>query len=250
VSEKFAQWMERDEGDLDPGSTGEQVENHSPEESGSRLDKSGQHLPGNHPPLHSTDSTSSCNTEAGQGELGPDAKDLEIFVGVDDEEKLNLPPYRDYVVGSPAYGLLLSRIKRNMMMATATPNIMQSISDRILLDLARSREASSLSRKQGPHIFNIAFRINWLLLEFLRDQGYQMKPEEALGKVITLTGTGTNAQALNTEQYVQQTWPLTGVTVLDALKDVLRQNVKGGARSIRREFTPQCGQNRLLIISI
>ena len=164
----------------------------------------------------------------------------EMFVGVEDldEQDLNsediqtnLPSYRDFVIGTPPYRWLLSRIQRDITMSVASPDIMRSISDQILVGLSRSNDAKNLSRSQGPHICSVGFSIDWLLLKFLRDQGYQERPEDALGKVITLTGTATNAQALTTEQYIQQTWPLTGIRVLEALKDAVRQETGEQNRS-------------------
>ena len=227
--------MERSQRGSDPASTGEATE-YSLEESNDTSNEGSRQMQEIH--LENTFTGAEIEHE----NVPPDINDLENFVGVADfeeqipidEENVKLPSYRDYVVGSPAYELLLSRINRNMTTTTASPNVMESISGHIIRDLSRNDGARSISRNQGPHICNVGFIINWLPLEFLKNQDYGMTPEEAFGKVITLTGTDTNAQALTTEQYMQQTWPFTGDIILEALKDAFRQGPEVGSSSRRR----------------
>ncbi|PVI02799.1 hypothetical protein DM02DRAFT_612609 [Periconia macrospinosa] len=142
------------------------------------------------------------------------------------DEPIKLPPYRRYVEESWAYRWLLSRIRRNMVLTSPLPNLMQDISDNIFNYFSHSEEVRKLSRSIVPMVCTAEFFLDWCPSEFLREQGYQQKPEEAIGKVITLTGSATDAQALTVEQYTHQTWPLTGIDVLESLKDALR-NSKG-----------------------
>jgi len=154
-------------------------------------------------------------------QIDPDVNDVDA----NDEDLLsNLPFYRDYVIKSPAYRLLTLRIQRDIQMSMATSDVMRSISEQLLIYLLRRSDARVLSRHQPPHICTVEFSISWLPLEFLQDEEYLGIPEEVLGKVITITGTGTSAQALTVEQYLQRTWPLTGIKVLEALEDSIRHH--------------------------
>jgi hypothetical protein len=46
--------------------------------------------------------------------------------------------------------------------------------------------------------------------------------EEVVAKVITLTGSAMDAQALTCEQYLCQTWPSAGEYIIRLVKDVVR----------------------------
>lgn len=67
------------------------------------------------------------------------------------------------------------------------------------------------------------FLIDWDPISFLREQQYQGSLHETIEKVITLTGSTKNAQALTTLEYLRQTWPTTGEHILQLVKDVLRE---------------------------
>lgn len=167
---------------------------------------------------------------------------LEGIQGYDNNESEHpkLPSYRDYVAQSPAYQWLLSRIQRDIAVTVPTPNLMDLISETISKGLSRSDRGRVLSRSGGPHIFTVDLTARWQPLMFLNDQGYFQAvndPGEALGKVITLTGTTTDAQALTAEQYIQQTWPLTGMEIFEALKCAVRRNIDGEFSSDTREST-------------
>ena len=55
--------------------------------------------------------------------------------------------------------------------------------------------------------------VEWDTIAFLRDQ-YQGAKLQQIREVITLTGSGADAQAATCAQYVNQTWPTTGESLL------------------------------------
>ncbi|KAF2187664.1 hypothetical protein K469DRAFT_104019 [Zopfia rhizophila CBS 207.26] len=159
-----------------------------------------------------------------------DKRPVELFVGVSgppDEEPeganipKDLPRYRDFIVRNPAYTWLLARLERELLLAPAEPNHMQAISDTILNGLSHGA-FQNLSYEKGPHLCDMTFIVDWNPLAFLQEQEYDEKPEVAFERAITLTGTGSDAQALTTAQYLSQTWPLVGDEMLSPLKRVVR----------------------------
>lgn len=159
-----------------------------------------------------------------------DERPKEYFVGVSDlsDEEAegskipeDLPRYRDFVTRNPAYAWLLARLERELLLVPAAPNHMQTISGTILNSLSHGA-FQKLGHEKGPHLCEMTFIVDWDPLAFLKEQEYEEKAEEAFARAITLTGTGRDAQALTTAQYLSQTWPLVGDEVLDLLKRVIR----------------------------
>lgn len=155
---------------------------------------------------------------------------VDLFVGVSDPPdevpdganiSANLPRYRDFIVGNPAHTWITSRLEREQLLAQAEPNHMQAISDDILNRLSNGL-FRNLSSERGPHLCDMTFIVDWNPLAFLQEQEYDEKLEEAFERAITLTGTGSDAQALTTAQYLNQTWPLVGDEILSILKHVVR----------------------------
>jgi hypothetical protein len=58
---------------------------------------------------------------------------------------------------------------------------------------------------------------NWEIPKFL-DLNFDKHP---LGKILTLTGHDENAQAVSCEEYLQETWPETGLLLLEAVEKFL-----------------------------
>jgi hypothetical protein len=159
-----------------------------------------------------------------------DESPVEHFVGVSeplDEEPeassipKDLPRYRDFIASNPAYPWLLARLERELLLAPAEPNHMQAISDTILNGLSHGA-FQRISYEQGPPLCDMTFIIHWSPLAFLQEQEYDEKPEVTFERAITLTGTGSDAQALTTAQYLSQTWPLVGDEMLSLLKHAIR----------------------------
>jgi len=81
-----------------------------------------------------------------------------------------------------------------------------------------------VSRYRESETFTMVFDAPWNPAIFLEHQfGSSVEPEDALGKVITLTGSMSEAQALPCAEYLRQTWPATGTHILYAIKDSLQK---------------------------
>ena len=171
--------------------------------------------------------------EDGGHPISLDAEDETDASNLEEEEEWKMPIYRDCVTESSAFRWLISRITRDLDLTMSSAHVMRSISDKISRSLGSSTSARTLSKARGPHLFDVTFLTRWDPAAFVRDQRYDPAEQGLLGKVITLTGTMTDAQALTVEQYTQQTWPITGVVLNKAIEDAMIQDVKEG--SFRRQ---------------
>lgn len=162
----------------------------------------------------------------------PDNQDMEEDVlqedhpDQDEEEDgetnaFDLSAHRDLISASPAYRWLLVTLRRESLLEMeCSNNSMENIRQTILGSLKASQK---ISRSRSAEAFRATFLINWDPIAFLKEQLYEEDLGEAIEKVITLTGSAKNAQALTTMQYLRQTWPLTGEYVLQLVKDVLEE---------------------------
>lgn len=154
----------------------------------------------------------------------------DLFEGVSDcpDDPIHLPPYNDVIHGSPAYSWLLAKLENQLLLAPAEPDHMRTISCTIMDSLCHGT-FRNISRQKAPHLCDMTFLVGWNPMDFLQDQEYEESPEQALERAITITGTGRNAQALTTAQYLRQTWPMVGEDVLEVVKHV----VKGGSSDVQ-----------------
>jgi hypothetical protein len=80
---------------------------------------------------------------------------------------------------------------------------------------------ATLTEHEDDHslyTYSASLEIIWNPISFLIDQQYQGGEDHAIRTVITLTGSGIDAQAITCAQYMQQTWPMTGIETLQALE--------------------------------
>ncbi|KAK9444429.1 Pfs domain protein [Metarhizium brunneum] len=126
--------------------------------------------------------------------------------------------YKDFISKLPEYKWLLERIQEALYMDD-TGNVQTNIRDAILQFLPRSKR---ISRGVAPQTHNLTFTADWDPCEFLQQQEYLDRPERALERAITITGSETDAQAATTTHYLSQTWPSSGVYLLQVLKRVVQ----------------------------
>lgn len=131
-------------------------------------------------------------------------------------ERLN--SYHDYMSETWAYNWLLSRLRQELNLTPAEPDVVANIGDTIISYLPSHR----VSRSTYPKTYTVNFEVDWDPQAFIREQGYEVEPWEAIGMALTLTGSTKDAQALSCAEYLTQTWPSTGMQILQLLQDVIR----------------------------
>jgi hypothetical protein len=113
------------------------------------------------------------------------------------------------LIQSKAYQWLVGRIQR--ILTTREGATMEFIRKVILGRL-------NVSNPPSDGIYSADYLISWRPLEFLREQNYQKGENQAIGEIITVTGSAIDAQAMTCAQYMNQTWPLSGNETLGALQ--------------------------------
>jgi hypothetical protein len=137
---------------------------------------------------------------------------------VDETELPGLAAYWSLIRGSPAYSWFLDNIRRECTLLAPEPNIIGEIRNAILNALPSSPK---ISRRKPAEIFNVGFMVDWDPVAFLREEEYTEKPEDAIERAITLTGSTVSAQALTCGGYLRQTWPSTGEQILYLIKSLV-----------------------------
>lgn len=126
--------------------------------------------------------------------------------------------YKDLVTDTDAYQWLLSRIRMAIDLDHPRPNIMKAIRDAIssgLYQIRTTRDSYSTKYSRATYV------VDWNPLEFCRREEYRDSARDALEKAIVLIGTISHAQVTTTQQYMKQTWPITGPFLLRKLQDTV-----------------------------
>ena len=64
----------------------------------------------------------------------------------------------------------------------------------------------------------MSINVKWNPVLFLRKAGFEPPYEEALPKLVCLTGTWDEAQATTVDDYMEQTWPGRGHSLITLLQ--------------------------------
>lgn len=139
-----------------------------------------------------------------------------------DEDIESLPEvsiYTKFLLELPVYKWLLDNIRKSIYM-DVPGSVQARIGTSILKFIA---EPQKVSRRVRPQKYNFKFTVDWDPCLFLYKQEYLERPEIALERALTITGSETNAQAATTMQYLSQTWPSSGIYLLGLLKLVVQR---------------------------
>lgn len=82
-----------------------------------------------------------------------------------------------------------------------------------------------VSPRRSTEPSQISFYLDWTPLEFLDEQQYTERLDVAIERVITITGSPQEAQAMTCVEYLNQTWPLVGVKLLSMVKELITTRI-------------------------
>lgn len=154
-----------------------------------------------------------------EGDIGEDIREA---------DGSELRAYQDFILNSQAYQWLLENISRQFLLAPAETDIMGIIRRNILHILPSSQK---VSRNSAAQAYKMTFEIDWDLPAFFKEQEYIEEAHDVIERVIVLTGSEKDAQALTCAQYLLQTWPSTGEQIMWLLKGVLRNERQNTCKS-------------------
>jgi hypothetical protein len=142
----------------------------------------------------------------------------------DEGDEFQPPPryqeVRSFLLKSHAYNWLLKSARTSTTLTRTTGNTMRYVFQSVETALS---PALTTRKMRSSHLSSQArFVMDWDVVTFLRRQNYCLSLDIALERAITITGSGTIAQALSCVEYMQQTWPFSGRAVLQILQKALR----------------------------
>ena len=160
------------------------------------------------------DKITGWNVDGIEPPIIPDPVDQEVFPD-DSDSTISYPDALHFLVNSRPFKRLISSIKTSLALTPRDGTLMNNISKRIV------EEFSRLSHKPGTtQQYTATFKLVWDPMQFLA-QTYPEDLNQDLAGVIVIVGDAIDAQATTCENYMRQTWPLTGLGTLLGLQRVL-----------------------------
>ncbi|KAL6898240.1 hypothetical protein GGI43DRAFT_423762 [Trichoderma evansii] len=131
--------------------------------------------------------------------------------------------YRELILKTEGYQWLLSRLKKELLMAPAKPSFMDTIKNLITQTLLSSLQ---IGNHTPAKIYNAIFEVDWDIKAFLEKQQYSTELHEAIEKAITVTGSYQDSYVTTCGQYINQTWPSSGSIIMRLIKDMVGSKFK------------------------
>lgn len=170
-------------------------------------------------------------TEAYPG--GPDLDEIqdEQYSETEDHQLPDVSFYRHFLVETRAFKWLIARMNRDIYLITLNADCMATIDGTVNSAFQRSRVSGANTQTQTC---TAIYHVFWDPVEFVTQQGYSDRAGSFLRAAITLTGCSLDAQALTCEEYMKQTWPLTGKCLLSALKKAVDTEIGHKCKYMRQ----------------
>jgi hypothetical protein len=145
----------------------------------------------------------------------------DLFEGVKDNEddlmdRSELSAYHNIIVDSPAYEWFLTKLAKESVLQLGIPE------RRIRQQILDSLPTGTINKRRSPNIHEVTIDLDWhhTMEERLRHELSEGSkcPVQLFQPSIIVTGSPQEAQGLTIRQYLAQTWPMTGLQLLDALE--------------------------------
>lgn len=136
-----------------------------------------------------------------------------------------LPQYEQFIRESDAYRWLQTKIRHHGLLTCQGPNAMLEIGTKIRNLLRAQEPLRKMSSRKPLSMVKMTFYFDWNLDRSMRDAGSFPPCEDALGRMVCLTGSWNEAQATTMKDYMDQTWPRS--TALITLMQILLSTPEG-----------------------
>lgn len=131
------------------------------------------------------------------------------------------------------YQWLLSRLKREFLMAPAKPSFMATINNLITQKLTtRPPQSTFLTDDDTPiKTYNAEFEVDWAIQDFLKQQQNSNAYPELMERIITVTGSYQDSYVTTCGQYVDQIWPSSGRIIMQLVEGAVDNKNRHDASS-------------------
>jgi hypothetical protein len=150
-----------------------------------------------------------------------------------DTTSRRLVRHLDSILESPAYQWLVGSFQKSISLGFLEKQSMSDIAAAVLQSFPPS---PPISRKTGAEAVKASFVMEWSPIAFFKGQRYDGRADVIFDKVLTLTGSLDDIQAMTCGDYMRQTWPTTGIHIVTAIKKALSANQAGS-----NECEYECG---------
>ncbi|CEJ90871.1 hypothetical protein VHEMI06624 [[Torrubiella] hemipterigena] len=142
---------------------------------------------------------------------------------IDDEPDHDaMETYKDIIPHSMAYKWLLQSLREELQSLRPCGSLDKTCVSGQLRDIVYSQYGSRvISSGVGPPRYHALFKLNWNPFSFVRE--YSVAAEVALESALTIVGAGNGmAEALPCSEYLERTWSLSGMKIIELMKDLVK----------------------------
>ncbi|KAG7426624.1 Vegetative incompatibility protein HET-E-1 [Fusarium oxysporum f. sp. raphani] len=169
--------------------------------------------------------------------------------------------YRKFIQGSKAYEWLLTKICQQSRLSCEEPNLMDSVGSTIRNELKERIPRHKMSRRKASIWFEMTYSLTLDLIGIMKKSGISGSCAKALPNILCLTGNWNEAQATTVSEYMNQTWPQSGMSMVPFPKTDTSDDPSGrawtegnGERSsslclLKGTVNPDCGRTARYEIS-
>ncbi|UPK92375.1 hypothetical protein LCI18_003310 [Fusarium solani-melongenae] len=129
--------------------------------------------------------------------------------------------YMESVQQSDAYRWLLTKVLQHDRLSFGDEYSAARIGKSIRRELRVLGYPLKSRVRPRPGMVTIVFKLNWNPVRFFRILGTDIPYEEALPKLLCLVGSWDEAQALTVADYMNQTWPESGQSLITLLQKLV-----------------------------
>ncbi|KAL7914184.1 hypothetical protein GGI35DRAFT_490474 [Trichoderma velutinum] len=129
--------------------------------------------------------------------------------------------YEQFITVSDAYQWLLTKIRQHSLLTFQEPNTMLEIGTTIRNRLRAQEPLRKMSSRKPLSVVEMTFYFDWKLDRSMPDAGPSPPCEDALGRMVCLTGSWNEAQAATVRDYMEQTWPRSGHVLITLMQTLL-----------------------------
>ncbi|KAL3459821.1 hypothetical protein BJX64DRAFT_196421 [Aspergillus heterothallicus] len=167
--------------------------------------------------------TKSQDTAQQNGEPVEHTEDNEVQESASEDEddkdaSQRIRSYLGAVLDTPAYNWLVGTLQKSMSLTFLERQGLSDIAAAVIRSFA---PFPRVNRKTGTGAVKASFVMEWSPIAFFKGQRYEGRAEVIFDKVLTLTGSLDDAQAMTCGEYMRQTWPTTGSQIMAVIKKAL-----------------------------